>query len=133
MSDTAPITASPKRGKRRSAGLSAWAKGVKADLLGRNDFAPHELVCFERALTWFDLSDRLVLEAEGLIGRERDAKLKAAGDAATTALRHWRTLKFVDPSRPERRPGRPSDTAWSAQRRAGGAATHVQTIGMRGA
>jgi hypothetical protein len=46
-------------------------------------------------------------EAKGLRERERDRKLKAAADAATTALRYLRGMKFVDPSKPTRRPGRP--------------------------
>lgn len=71
---------------------------------------------FERALTWFDLSDRWLAEAAGAAGRERAQLAKQAMDAATSGLRFWRTLKFVDGS-PARRPGRPSDTGWSAQRR----------------
>ncbi len=76
--------------------------------MAENTFMPHEVVTFTRALTWFDLADALQLEAETLSGREKDAKLKAAGDASTTGLRFWRTLKFVDPAKPIRRPGRPS-------------------------
>jgi len=94
------------------AGLSRWAKEVWRELMAENTFMPHEVVTFTRALTWFDLADALQLEAEGLHGREKDAKLKAAGDASTTGLRFWRTLKFVDPTRPARRPGRPPGKTW---------------------
>ena len=69
-------------------------------------------MAFTRALTWWDLEDVLRLEAESLSGREKERRLKAAGDASTTALRHWRTLKFVDPAKPARRPGRPSGKPW---------------------
>ena len=89
------------------AGLSPWAKRVWRELKAANDFAENETVTFTRALTWFDLSDSLLAEAAGLSGRERDAKVKSAGDAATTALRFWRSLKFVDPATPARKPGRP--------------------------
>ena len=93
--------------------LSPWGKRVWLELLASHDFAPHELVVFVRALQWFGVADTLRLEADGLRGRERDAKLKAAGDASTAALRHWRILKFVDPARPARRPGRPSGKPWT--------------------
>src|SRR5215467_10950814 len=87
--------------------LSAWARGVWRELMLENDFARHEIVAFTRALTWWDLEDVLRLEAESLSGGEKERRLKAAADASTTALRHWRTLKFVDPAKPARRPGRP--------------------------
>jgi len=75
-----------------------------------NDFTPHEVVVFSRALTWFDVEDKLRREAEGLAGREKDAKLKAAGDAATTGLRFWRTLKLrTPPSRRAAQAGRPAN------------------------
>jgi hypothetical protein len=96
--------------------LSKWAVGVWNELTADNDFNPHEYVAFTRALTWWDVSDTLLAEAAALAGRERDARLKAAGDAATSALRHWRTLKFTDAS--TRRPGRPSGVDWSKARKA---------------
>jgi len=73
-----------------------------------NEFTVAETVVFARALKWFDQSDALEREAEGLSGREKDAKLKAAEDAGTTGLRFWKTLKFTDAAKPTRRPGRPS-------------------------
>jgi hypothetical protein len=89
------------------AGLSRRSRARWVRLHELNDFAAHEDDQLERGLKWFDVSDALRLEAEGLRGRERDSKLKAAGDAATVALRFWRTLKFTDPAQPARRPGRP--------------------------
>jgi len=97
-------------------GLSAWQLGVKQALMEANDFAPHELVTFARALQWWDLADQLLQEATSLTGRERLARLKAAGDASTAALRHWRGLRFVDPARPAPRIGRPSGSRWDAPR-----------------
>jgi len=98
------------------AGLSRWAKGVWRELMAGNDFTPNEVVTFSRALTWFDLADALQLEAADLRGREKDRKLKAAADASTTGLRFWRTLKFVDPTKPARRPGRPPGKGWTQMR-----------------
>jgi hypothetical protein len=104
------------RAPRPPAGLSGWAQGVWRTLLSNHDFAEHELVAFTRALRWWDVADTLLSEAETLVGRERDAKFKAAGDASTSALRCWKTLKFTDDA--TRRPGRPSGPRWSAARRA---------------
>jgi hypothetical protein len=88
-------------------GLSTRNRTLWADLHVANDFAPHEDDQLGRALRWFDVADCLQREAGKLKGPERIARLKSAGDAATTGLRHWRTLKFVDPAKPARRPGRP--------------------------
>jgi hypothetical protein len=95
------------------AGLSRWAKGVWRELMAGNEFTANEVVTFARALTWFDQSDALLAEAAGLTGRQKDAKVRAAGDAATAALRFWRGLKFTDPAKPARRPGRPPGGGWS--------------------
>ncbi|HXG54016.1 MAG TPA: hypothetical protein VNJ03_01435 [Vicinamibacterales bacterium] len=91
-------------------GLSPWAAGVWVALHERDDFAPHEDVAFERALRWFDVADRLLLEAAD------DAHgLKASQDAALTGLRFWRTLKFPSAG-VARRPGRPAGDAWNKER-----------------
>jgi hypothetical protein len=92
--------------------LSKWARGVWTELLAENHFAPHELITFTRALRWFDISDRLL----------RDAKIKPAADASTSALRLWRMLKFTDPSVPTRRPGRPPKSHWDRRPTTGGTA-----------
>jgi len=118
----------PRAGRRGRPALSAWAKGVRADLLARNDFAAHEHLPLHYALIFFSVADGLVIEAEALTGRERAMRLKAAGDAATTALRFWRVLRFEDPARPTRRVGRPADDAWSQHRQAG-AAAHLRAMG----
>jgi hypothetical protein len=47
----------------------------------------------------------------GALGRRVDALLASA--------RFWRQLKFVDPDKPTRRPGRPGGDAWSTSRAAG--------------
>jgi len=65
-------------------------------------FAPHERLTLVRYLEWLDRRDALMVEAEKLSGRERAARVKASGDCATVALRFWRGLKFLDPSRPPR-------------------------------
>jgi hypothetical protein len=89
-----------------------------ASLFDRHEFGEHEVVVFTRALTWWDVSDSLLTEAASLTGRERDSKLRAAGDASTAALRHWKTLRFTT-RQPARRPGRPADAQWSAVRGVG--------------
>jgi hypothetical protein len=105
--------------QRPPAGLSKWARGVWSTLLADNDFSDSELVAFTRALRWWDLSDKLLAEAATAeSGRAQLTKLSL--DAATSALRHWRVLKFTDPAKPTRRPGRPGGEAWSAQRTEGG-------------
>ena len=101
---------------RPPSGLSPRSRALWTELHSANDFAPHEDDQLERALRWYDVADRLLHEAEKLDGRERGARLKAAGDAATTGLRHWRTLKFTDPAKPSRRPGRPPGTGWTPMR-----------------
>jgi hypothetical protein len=104
----------PRRrgGQSPPPGLSLWASRTWSELLASNDFAAHELVTFTRALKWWDVSDTLLIEGASLTGRARDQKFKAAGDAATTALRFWRSLKFATPV-PARRPGRPGKTSWT--------------------
>jgi hypothetical protein len=96
-----------------------WARTVRRDLLTAHEFGLHEILTLDRALTWWDITDGLLEESRVLVGRERDARLKAAGDASASALRCWRTLKFTDPTHPARRPGRPSGPNWSAVRKAG--------------
>jgi len=97
---------------RPPSGLSPRSRALWTELHSANDFAAHEDDQLERALKWYDVADRLLCEAEKLNGRERSARLKAAGDAATTGLRHWRTLKFTDPARPVRL-GRPPGRNWA--------------------
>ena len=97
-------------------GLSPTSAGIWRELTTLHRFEAHELVAFERALTWFDLSDQWLLDAAAAEGRERAQLTKQAMDAATSGLRFWRTLKFVDGNQ-ARRPGRPSDGDWSAKRK----------------
>lgn len=88
-------------------GLSPWACGIWHELLHLHDFERHELVTFERALRWWDRSDRAA----------NDGDLKLAIDCSSAALRHWRVLKFPAPAG-IRRPGRPSGADWSPARQA---------------
>jgi hypothetical protein len=103
------------------AGLSAWATGVWQELTARHHFEPHELVVFERALRWWDTSDLAATQASSATAAAEVARLtKLSLDAATSALRHWRALKFPA-AEGARRPGRPAGDAWSAKRRAANA------------
>ena len=97
-------------------GLSAWAAGVWGELTALHHFEQFELVAFERALRWFDLSDQWLTDAEAASGAERSRLVKQGMDAATSGLRFWRTLKFADDAA-VRRPGRPSGDDWSAKRK----------------
>jgi hypothetical protein len=97
---------------RPPSGLSRRAQARWAKLHELNDFLPHEDFQLEYALTWFDQADVLRREARKLRGRERAARLKSAAEASTVGLRHWRTLKFSDPAKPARRPGRPPGKPW---------------------
>ena len=103
--------------KMAPGGLSEWGEDVYATLVALHAPAPHEMVTLLRALKWWCLSDELLDEATLLAGRERAAKLKAAGDASTSALRHWRCLRFpadlVDDDLPPK-VGRPSGPGWHA-------------------
>jgi hypothetical protein len=102
--------------KRAPAGLSRWARGVWARLLEENSWGEHEILAFTFALRWWDASDAWLAESAATTGRDKAALVKQALDAATTALRYWRTLRFTDPATPSRRPGRPSGENWSAAR-----------------
>ena len=99
-------------------GLSRVSRRLWRELTDRHRFEPHELVAFERALGWWDKSDAWLLASEAAEGREQAQLVKQSLDAAQTALRYWRTLKFTDPSVPKRRPGRPAGDDWSPERRA---------------
>jgi hypothetical protein len=78
---------------------------------------------FEKALRAWDLADRWLRESEAVTGREQARLVKQSLDAGQAALRCWKTLRFVGPAAPIRRPGRPGDQQWSALRGAG--ATHA--------
>lgn len=101
-------------------GLSAWARGVWDELTTAHTFEGHELVVFERALRWWDVSDDACKQAERAEGAELARLTKLSLDASTAGLRHWRALKFPSPEG-VRRPGRPADVNWSKKRRAIGA------------
>ena len=73
---------------------------------------------FERALGWWDRSDIWLEASVKAEGRERSQLIKLSLDGSLTALRYWRTLKFLDPVVPKRRPGRPTGDDWSVQRKA---------------
>jgi hypothetical protein len=89
------------------------------DLHALHDFDRHELVAFERALEWWDRSDQWLEESKAATGQDRSRLVKQSLDAATAALRCWKTLRFAAPGGTSKRPGRPSDSRWSAMRGAG--------------
>jgi len=70
----------------------------------------------------FTTAEQVAL-TEHLLAKERaakyehDGKLELAQKERMAAARWWRVLKFD--AGDWKRPGRPSETAWSAQRRAG--------------
>ena len=74
--------------------LSEWATSVWIELTQAHDFAAHELVVFARALRWWDRSDAALVAAETAEGPELARLTKLSLDAATSALRHWRALRF---------------------------------------
>jgi hypothetical protein len=98
-------------------GLSRQARQTWRELTVLHRFERHELEAFNRALLWWDRSDRAWTASETATGGDHTRLVKQAIDAANAALRHWRTLKFIDPAA-VRRPGRPSDSEWSAKRKA---------------
>ncbi|MEO5739961.1 MAG: hypothetical protein ABIS29_05130 [Vicinamibacterales bacterium] len=98
-------------------GLSPASKVLWRTLTQQHRWADHELVAFERALRWFDRADALAAASDkAQTHRDGAALLKSSMDAANTALRHWRLLKFSN-GEAARRPGRPSGDDWSAKRK----------------
>jgi hypothetical protein len=85
-------------------------------LTTRHHFEARELYVFERALKWWDQSDTWLLASETATGRDQARLVKQSMDAASAALRLWRSLKFVD-VQAARRPGRPAGDNWSLKRR----------------
>lgn len=97
-------------------GLSRASRRIWRELTLTHDFGAHELVAFERALKWWDVSDTAFADAESRTGRERAELMKLSLDASNAALRCWRTLRFPAPIG-ARRPGRPAGNDWSAHRK----------------
>lgn len=106
-----------ERRPRAPRGLSAESAGIWRELVSANAFEAHELPILASALTWRDRSTAWLAESERAAGRERSTLRKQALDAATASLRHFKALKFTDPSQPARRPGRPSGQNWNAARK----------------
>jgi hypothetical protein len=106
-------------------GLSAWARATWRQLTSIHVVEEHEAIALRRALRWWDLSDAWLRESEAVAGREQARLVKQSMDAANTALRHWRLLKFEAPAAVPARPGRPSGFNWSAARK-------VKTTDLRG-
>ena len=98
-------------------GLSPWAGQVWAELQEFHCFAAHELIALERSLAWWDRADTALRAADGTSGADAATWTKLAIDCSSTALRHWRTLKFPAPAG-VRAPGRPSGVEWSRERKA---------------
>jgi hypothetical protein len=110
------------RRHRQPAGLSARSKRLWRDLLDANDFQRHELEVLARALEMADKADEMstIIERDGLlVGGKAHPLIAARRDALLASARFWRQLKFVDPEKPSRRPGRPGGDGWSAKRTEG--------------
>jgi hypothetical protein len=100
--------------------LSEWARGVWREVAQDNEFDAHEIVVFERALRWWDVSDDAAKQAATATGAELTRFTKLSLDASTAALRHWRALKFETGT--AKRPGRPAGVNWSKHRKAAASA-----------
>jgi hypothetical protein len=98
-------------------GLSAGSADIWKALTTQLSFERRELYVFERALRWWDQSDQWLRDSEKAAGRDQARLVKQSMDAASAALRLWRSLKFTD-GPASRRPGRPSGADWSPQRKA---------------
>lgn len=99
--------------------LSEKSAAIWQQVTAENTFGAHELPLLEAWLRWSDRSEGWYAEAQAATkDRERVRLLKQSLDAATAALRFRRALKFTDPGAATRRPGRPSDSNWSAKRKA---------------
>jgi hypothetical protein len=100
--------------------LSKRSRALWEQLHGRYELSVADEAILRRALEAYDVHDSLMATARaaGLAAKDSRALLGAARDAALVGLRHWAALGFgkADQSAP-RRPGRPSDTAWSSTRR----------------
>jgi hypothetical protein len=100
-------------------GLSARSRRLWRDLLAANHFQRHELEVLERALSMGDEADRMtaLIERDGLLVDGKPHPLiNPRRDALLAASRFWRQLKFTDPAKPSRRPGRQPGPGWSAKR-----------------
>jgi hypothetical protein len=107
--------------KRPPRGLSAWARGVWVELHAEYEFSAPESLLLERGLRLFDRADECgaVVAREGLVvGKRPHPLLGVQRDSLQGALRFVRALGFETEGE-RRRPGRPSDVSWSAQRSAG--------------
>ena len=98
-------------------GLSQKSRAVFGTVTHDYAFAAQELLQLESALRWHDRSELLAEQADAADAAHRPRLTKLAMDAASTSLRFWRALRFVDPLNPPRRPGRPTGDEWSGQRR----------------
>ena len=77
-------------------------------------------IAFERALMWWTSRTPGFEASEAAEGRAQAQLVKQSLDAAQTALRYWRVLKFQDPTVPEEAAAGtpPSGDDWNAQRKA---------------
>ena len=112
MTPPTPLRKPSSGPPRPPAGLSRKSAALWASLLAGHEFSRPELVALEAALVWWDRSAAWMAESESATGREQATLRKQSMDAAQTALRHWKALKFAAPGS-ARRPGRPSEP-WRA-------------------
>jgi len=106
-----------RRRPRPPAGLSRWAQATWRALFTLHDFERYEQLMLHRALEWWDRADAWLVESQTATGPEQARLVKQSMDAANTALRHWRLLKFAPPATVPTRPGRPAGFNWSAARK----------------
>jgi hypothetical protein len=113
-------SATPPKTPSAPAGLSSRSAKLWAEILEHSEPEyPHEFGFLERALAAHDLADTLRTQAKAAgYGTPTGARLLgAARDADAVALKYFAALKIRADDEKEPRPGRPSDTRWSAMRR----------------
>jgi hypothetical protein len=104
---------------RKPTGLSARSERLWIELHAEHDFSLDADELCERGLRAFDLSDKLyeLARKAGLATPKAKGLLASARDAAMVGLKLFKGVGFDKIDTTTRRPGRPSDAAWSAQRR----------------
>jgi hypothetical protein len=99
--------------------LSPRSSTLWTTLHAQYDFEPHTDELLERALRYFDLADTLLTNAHevGLTTPAGRGALSGSRDASMARLKLFQAtgLDKADAGEP-RRPGRPSDQAWSKMR-----------------
>jgi hypothetical protein len=100
-------------------GLSVRGRKLWAAMQAANVFTPDSAELFERGLRAFDLHDKLhkLAQKEGFGSQKSKGLLASARDAAMVGLKMFKGCGLDKVDTAVRRPGRPADAGWSAQRR----------------